>query len=234
MAVDGIGAAMSPENSLRRRRIIQWIIAPVVVIVIGLGWRYPALGFAVPVVMAMGIVGSMFRGRYVCGHLCPRGAFFDRWLGWAGPKRPIPGWMRGMGLRWTLLVVLMGFMVFNLSRDPSNWRHWGHVFWLMCAVTTGVGLVLVALVHPRGWCTICPMGTVQNFIGGRRDQLIIETDKCRLCHKCEKVCPLHLPVTRYKEDGVMRDRDCLKCSECVAACPFKALHWRGKAGEPGS
>jgi polyferredoxin len=94
----------------------------------------------------------------------------------------------------------------------------------MCAVTTAVGLALVALVHPRGWCTVCPMGTMQALIGGRRGaRPRIDKTLCRMCKKCERACPMWLPITNYREDGVMRDPDCLRCSECVAACPFDAL-----------
>ena len=59
------------------RKIIQLCLWPIVVIVIAFGWQYPWLGYSVPVVMLMGMVGGFVRGRYVCGYLCPRGAFFD-------------------------------------------------------------------------------------------------------------------------------------------------------------
>jgi len=79
-----------PQQFVRRRRIVQWIVAPVVVITIALGWRYPVLGFTVPVTMMMGLIGGLFNGRYVCGNLCPRGAFFDRYFGWTADRRQIP------------------------------------------------------------------------------------------------------------------------------------------------
>ena len=31
----------------RRRRIVQWVLSPLVLIVIALGWKYPLLGFSV-------------------------------------------------------------------------------------------------------------------------------------------------------------------------------------------
>ncbi|MFC1736814.1 4Fe-4S binding protein [Candidatus Hydrogenedentota bacterium] len=65
---------------IKRRHIVQWCLLPIVLITIGLGWKYPLLGFSVPVVMTAGFVGGIFRGRYVCGNLCPRGSFFDRIL----------------------------------------------------------------------------------------------------------------------------------------------------------
>jgi polyferredoxin len=214
---------MDARQFVRRKRIVQWILAPIVVITIGLGWRYPILGFTVPITMLAGMVGGVFGGRYVCGNLCPRGAFFDRYFGWTAGSRHIPARMKSMVLRWIFFAVLMAFMFFNVSRDPGNWRHWGHVFWLMCTVTTALGLLLVVFVHPRGWCSICPMGTLQNALGGWRYRIWIDSAKCRLCKKCERVCPMNIPITRYKDEGLVKDRDCLKCRECVAACPFGAL-----------
>jgi len=217
------------HQHISRRRLIQWLLAPVVLVTIALGWRYPILGFTVPVVMLLGIVVGVFNGRYVCGNLCPRGAFFDRYWGWTARRRHIPSWMREMPLRWGLFAVLMGFMIFNISRDPGNWRHWGHVFWLMCVVTTGLGVLLVIFVHPRGWCALCPMGTMQNFLGGGRGQIRIDAARCKLCHKCERACPMDIHITTFKDQGFIADRDCLKCRECVAACTFGAL---GEASQP--
>lgn len=214
---------MNARQYVNRRRAIQWTIAPIVVITIALGWKYPILGFSVPIVMVMGMIGGLFNGRYVCGNLCPRGAFFDRYWGWTVRKRHIPSWMRSAALRWVVFGALMAFMIFRITRNPGDWRHWGRVFWLMCAVTTGLGLVFVAFIHPRGWCSICPMGTMQNFLGGGRRHIRIDSARCRLCHKCERVCPMDIPITQYKEKGFIADRDCLKCRECVAVCPFGAL-----------
>ena len=72
--------SVSLSDRVKKRRLVQWILAPVVVIVISLGWKYPFLGFSVPLVMLTGMVLGFFRGRYTCGNLCPRGGFFDRMI----------------------------------------------------------------------------------------------------------------------------------------------------------
>jgi ferredoxin-type protein NapH len=180
----------------------------------------------VPITMLMGMVGGVLNGRYVCGNLCPRGAFYDRYFESVGPKRPIPQWMRSYAFRWSFFVLLMTFMVLNVLRAPDDWRHWGFVFWLMCAVTTALGLVLVLFVRPRGWCAICPMGTMQNAfsrIASRKSRILIDSANCRMCMMCERTCPMNIPITRFKPDGVVTDPDCIKCYECVAVCPFNAL-----------
>jgi len=206
-----------------RRRIIQWLLWPVVVIVVALGWKYPLLGFSVPVVMLMGIAGGIIKGRYVCGHLCPRGAFFDRIVSRVSRKKPIPALFRNRPLRWTLFLLLMAFMLYRISLHPEDLRHWGRVFWLMCTVTSAIGIVLGVAIHPRAWCSFCPMGTMQSALDRGNQQLRIESSRCISCRACEKACPMNLSIVRFKEQGRLTDRDCLKCPECSAVCPKNAL-----------
>ncbi len=212
-------------NSTNKRKFIQWLILPTVIVTILLGWKYPLLGFSVPVVMVMGLVGGIFRGRYVCGNLCPRGAFFDRIISHLSFDRGIPSFFRNKYLRIILFILLMGFMGYRISQNPAEITHWGIAFWLMCVVTTFLGIILGVFLHHRCWCSFCPMGSVQNFLGGKKNQLKIDKEKCIECGLCEKKCPMDLPIVSYKESGQMSDRDCLKCSECINVCPNNALSW---------
>jgi polyferredoxin len=214
---------LEAQQFVHRRHRIQWFLAPIVVLTIALGWRYPILGFTVPITMLAGMIGGIFAGRFVCGNVCPRGAFFDRVCGWSARGRELPAGLKGKTFRWALFAALMAFMAFNLSRDLGNWRHWGYVFWLMCTLTTAIGLVMVVFVHPRGWCAFCPMGTLQNALGGARSLIRIDAPRCRLCNKCQQACPMSIPIPQYGKEGIVRDRDCLHCRECIAACPFDVL-----------
>ena len=211
-------------STVDSRSLRQWMLAPFVLITIALGWKYTWLGFAVPVAMLMGVAGGFMRGRYVCGNLCPRGSFFDRLIAPLAAKREIPAMLRSLPLRWGIFVLLMGFMVWRLAANPADIRHWGHVFWLMCAITTVVGVVLALTFHPRSWCAVCPVGTLSNAIGGDRYQLTIDSD-CRECGKCEQSCTFGLSIVRHKGAGVLHERDCLKCSVCAMSCPKGSLKW---------
>ncbi len=208
----------------RLRRIIHAIILWSVPLVIIGGIWYPYLGFIVPVVMVMGMVGGLFRGRFICGWGCPRGGFLERVMARLSLHLGIPAFLRRYDVRWPLFALLMAFMVWRLSLDPSSPEHWGKVFWLMCTITTGLGIVLAVLFAPRTWCSFCPVGTFASTVGGHKRPLQIDPG-CRGCKICEKACPLHLQIAKDAEVGHLTDRDCLRCGECIAACPVKVLHF---------
>ncbi len=205
------------------RKTVQLSLWPIVVIVIAFGWHYPWLGYSVPVVMLMGMAGGFVRGRYVCGYLCPRGAFFDRIMPRMSFKRPIPAWMRSGWFRWPVFAALMAFMVYRIMLNPTDFDHWGRVFWLLCTVTTAVGVVLAVFIHPRAWCTFCPMGTMQSALDRGQHRIIIDAEKCIECGACEKACPMNLAITKHKDTGSLPDHDCLRCCQCCSVCPKQAL-----------
>ncbi|UCC69668.1 MAG: 4Fe-4S binding protein [Armatimonadota bacterium] len=209
--------------SARRRRLqlALWIV--VVVTIVG-GPFWPLLGFTVPAVTLTAVVGGFFKGRYVCGWLCPRGAFYDRVVKWVSPGRPIPEWMRNRAFRWVLLGLLMGFMVWQISLKPGDVYHWGRVFVRICIITTGLGVVLALLVHPRSWCAFCPMGTLQSAVGGKKSPLYLEKG-CVECRSCEQACPMNLAIVGRENDGRLDLPDCVKCSECQLVCPKGLLHY---------
>ena len=217
---------MVATGFVSRRRVIQWCLAPVVLITIAFGYRYPILGYSVPAVMLAGLIGGIFRGRFVCGNLCPRGSFLDRCVAPISRDKHIPNFLRRMWLRGPLFVALMGFMIFRVFQRPENaifWEYLGRVFWLMCVVTTSLAVVLGIMIKPRTWCSFCPMGTMQNALGGGKFQLRIDPESCIECGSCEKICPIDLPIVKYKNIGRVEERDCLKCFECIAVCQKEAL-----------
>lgn len=200
----------------------KWLLGLIMVTVIALGWKFPLLGFVVPVAMGAGIIGGIFRGRWVCGNLCPRGSFLDTWFNLVSAKDDIPALLKGNKFRWATLSILMSFMVFRLAQNPSDINHWGLIFWQMCLITTLVALGLGLRYNARSWCSFCPVGTMASSIGGGKFPLQVHSS-CKVCGLCEDSCPMQLEIAKHRHNGILVERDCLKCSSCIRACPSKNI-----------
>lgn len=200
----------------------RWLLAGVMLGVLALGWRYPLLGFLVPLSVLFGILGGAVRGRYVCGNLCPRGSFFDTFFASFGPRRPIPTQLNSLWIRGLVMADLLSLTVYRLTRDPGHLESWGRVFWQLFLITTLIALLFGIIFRPRAWCSICPLGTIGNNLGGHLISLKI-APSCRGCGTCSKACPMGHQIHSFREQGEMKNRDCLQCSACVNICPEAAL-----------
>jgi ferredoxin-type protein NapH len=217
---------ISVLNSLPfdRRTKLHWWYGASVLLVIALGWFNPYIGLFAPVVMATGVIGGIFRGRYVCGNLCPRGSFLDTWMSKVAGRREVPAWMRGQWFRGAVMAGLMGFLGWRIAGNAGSMSHWGHVFWQMCLLTTLAAVGLGLTFRARAWCAVCPMGSLQAVLGGGKYPLQI-ADNCRDCRVCEQVCPMALPITAYRMGAEVKHPDCIKCSRCESICSAAALSW---------
>jgi len=222
---------MAPANILRHRPsrkhrppLSRWLLAGVMLLTLGLGWAYPRIGFVVPLVMATAIVVSLRKGRYACGNLCPRGSFFDTFFRPLAGQRKIPAAIRRAPVRWSLFAGLMGFMALQISRNPGSALHWGHVFWLACALTTAIAVIMGFIWQARAWCAVCPIGTLAATLGRNKLPLQI-APHCTACGQCERHCPMELAITPHRGSGALSHGDCLKCARCSSVCPSSALKW---------
>ena len=204
------------------KQIIRWILVLPVLVTLTLGWAYPLIGFIVPLTITVGLIVSVFRGRYICGNLCPRGSFLDKLIAPLNSSKDIPNVFLNPVFRWTVFFLLMGVMVYRISLDPTNITHWGRVFVMMCFVTTVIALMIAVIFPARTWCSFCPSGTMQMFVGKGKYQLLIK-DSCIGCNLCTKSCPLKINISSYKATGRIENKDCLKCYKCIETCPRSAV-----------
>ncbi|HNW92375.1 MAG TPA: 4Fe-4S binding protein [bacterium] len=200
------------------QRITMWLLP--VIIIGGIYWPY--LGFAVGGMMVLFLVLAMFRGRHWCGWFCPRGAFLEIAMSPLTTRRHIPALFRTTGFRWGVFVLLMFFMLLRVWYAGSDLERLGFVFVTMCILTTAVALPLAVIFHPRTWCVICPMGTLQGVLGGERTSIRV-AESCVECGVCARQCPMGLNPAEYKATGVVPGSDCSKCGSCVVKCPKQAL-----------
>jgi ferredoxin-type protein NapH len=215
------------ERATRNRarlQLVLWLVLPVVII---FGWHWPYLGFFTPLAMFTGMIGGLFRGRWTCGWICPRGSFLELIMGHLSLHRGVPAWLRGYTFRWAVFAGLMGLMVGLIALHPGSAAWWGWVFVLMCTVTTGIAVVLAVVYEPRAWCGMCPVGTFAGRVGGQKTPLRLGPD-CEGCRECEKVCPLALEIARDAPTGQLQSNDCVRCYECVKVCPRGCLTCAGR------
>jgi polyferredoxin len=214
--------------NINRKHDYKWALGLIMVAVLTLGWRFPLLGFVVPIAMAAGVVGGLFRGRWICGNLCPRGSFLDSWFSLVAAKKDIPALLKNRPLRWTVATALMSFMVYRLAQNPGDINHLGLVFWQMCFITTLIAVFLGIRYSARSWCNVCPVGTMAGSMGGKKYPLQIDSS-CKACGLCEDSCPMQLEIARYRHTGNHEEADCIKCSACMQTCPREGvLSWPEK------
>jgi ferredoxin-type protein NapH len=191
----------------------------IIVLIISIGGIfYPKLGYFLMLVFATLMIIAPFRGRWFCGNLCPRGSFVDFWLGPISRKAKIPATMRTMWFRVPIFIALMGFMIFRIIQTQGVIDKIGMVFVTLCIMTTSASIIFGVFIAPRAWCSFCPMGTLQRTLGGSKYQLKVDKKRCIECAKCQKVCPMQLPVNE-----ILNKPDCIKCARCIEACPKEAL-----------
>lgn len=209
----------------------------ILLIFLAVGYFYPVVGFLALICMVGPVVMAMKRGRYWCGHYCPRGNFYDKWLKKFSRNQSIPALFRSQWFR--VFMVIFIFMVFGVQMYNA-WgviEEMGAVFLRIIFITTVVGIFLGIIYRPRAWCSFCPMGTLSNWASPRKGtkanaiEKIFVSDECVGCKVCMNRCPLEIKVYQAKgdKDG-LKNQDCLKCGRCAKKCPKQAIRLvkRGK------
>lgn len=199
--------------------------------------------YVVGMLMAFGA----FFGRFICGWLCPFGLVQDLLYMIPGMKkiRSLPGEKYLRKLKYVVLVLLviilpsivtgagdgepwfckylcpsgtlMGgipLMISNpLLRQAAGWLF----SWKMLVL---VIILVMAVKISRPFCRyLCPLGAIYSFFNPFSIyRITVDKEKCTGCGICQKTCKLDIPVFEKPNSG-----ECIRCGECVKACPAQAL-----------
>ncbi len=102
-------------------------------------------------------------------------------------------------------------------RQAAGWLF----IWKLCLLS---GILALAVALYRPFCKyICPLGAFYALFN--RVSLVrlqMEQERCIACNRCEKACPMQVPVRTQPNHA-----ECIRCGACKAACPTGALHTAG-------
>ena len=216
----------------------SWALVPVIALG-GLFW--PKIGLLMIPIMLTIILLSLFRGKYWCGNVCPHGSLFDNLLLPWTRSGTIPAILKAKWLQIGFFAFFMAMFALRILRVAGSWGtlsfydKLGFVLALNYLIPTILGVILALGVSSRAWCSICPMGMMQQIVYkvGTLTRLNQRTDhklsltqaaKCHKCAKCARVCPMQLTPYREADDqGILHADACIRCGTCVAHCPAGVL-----------
>lgn len=195
------------------------------------------------------VVTGTFLGRFVCGFLCPFGLVQDLLfkIPFVKKIRTLPGekflrWFRylillvfvillpvfvmditGLGQPWFCKYICpAGTLEGGIPQTLLNENLRGAIgFLFKWKVSILVVTVISSIIIYRPFCRyICPLGAIYglfNKVSFYRYK--VDPDKCTKCGACQKICKLNIKV--YENPNSL---DCIRCGECKAGCPKKAIH----------
>jgi ferredoxin/tetratricopeptide (TPR) repeat protein len=196
------------------------------------------------------ILTTLVVGRFFCGWACHLVALQDgaAWLLGRLGLRPrlirsralalVPFWCAAVMFLWPL------WERWTSGAPAGRWRielttsdYWGRFPGLGVALVTFAvcGFALVWLLGSKGFCTYaCPYGALfglaDRVAPGR---IRVDADLCEGCGHCTAVCTSNVLVHREVAlFGQVVDPGCMKCLDCVSACPKEALSFGFGARPP--
>lgn len=193
------------------------------------------------VLFAVAALATLVFGRYFCGWACHLVALQDgcRWILLKLGLRPVP--FRSRLLKWVpiaafVYMFLLPYLLRWYEGIPqpgvSKFEWTTTAFWqtfpgwgVGIATFLVCGFALVWFLGSKGFCTYaCPYGALfgaaDPFAVGR----IRVSDACEGCGHCTAVCTSDVRVHQeVREFGMVVDPGCMKCMDCVSACPNDAL-----------
>ncbi|MFM7051586.1 MAG: 4Fe-4S dicluster domain-containing protein [Planctomycetota bacterium] len=198
------------------------------------------------VFFALALLSTALLGRWFCGWGC-HVVMLQDWCGHLMKKAGIrPRLFRSRLLLWLPLALAVYMFLWPVfyrlaiapyTRPELAWPGFTTSFttsefwstfpgWLMAVPFLLVcGFLTVYLLGAKGYCTYaCPYGGFFAPLDELSPVRIRVTDACTQCGHCTAVCTSNVRVHEEVRDWKMVvDQGCMKCMDCVSACPEHAL-----------
>ena len=204
------------------KKIFKLILVLILPTVIILGFIIPWMGFVIFGCMIMSLLLSLYKGRFWCGNICPRGIFLDIAISKISFNKKIPKVFKSNILKVIMIIILMTIMGLNIYLSHGDMKEIGEKLVYILFATTLLA-ILLGVINPRTWCSICPMGYLSGIIGRRIRPLHIFPHQCIDCNICAKKCKMNIKPNKYKKYYTISDTDCIKCGVCKEVCPKRAI-----------
>lgn len=220
-------------------------------------WQSLAAGFGRTVawyVLGCLLAVGALAGRWVCGWLCPFGLVQELLFRLTKWRWRIPRWLTrlkylvllltaGLPFYWRSAVGLAepyfckyvcpaGTLLGGLPLISTNPGLRSLVGWLFgWKLLLLLGLLLWALVSWRPFCrTLCPLGAFYGLLNRWSIwRLRLQPAACTGCAACQRQCPADLSPQVSPNQA-----ECVRCLQCVNACPRGALHWSPTVKTPNA
>lgn len=200
------------------------------------------------IVFGLLFFSALFVGRLWCGWLCPGGGLEDA----CSLVNDKPA--RGGRLDWTKWFIWVPWLaVIGLSAVSAGGYSQVDVFYLTDSgvsvgqphayfiyyIVVGLFVTIALFAGRRGACHyICWMAPF--MIVGRRIRNVFEwpalrlqadEQKCVDCGRCDRGCPMSLPVNQLVRAPSMEHDECILCGNCVDTCPQGVITFSFSAGD---
>ncbi|WP_312093063.1 4Fe-4S binding protein [Aminipila sp.] len=182
---------------------------------------------AAVICMAAPVFSAVFKGRFWCGNLCPRGNFYDNVVAKFSRKKKVPEFLKSYLFRVLVLVLMMTVFILGIKQNWGDLYGIGLVFYRMIVITTIIGIVMSFVYNHRTWCHFCPMGTISSLVSkSRKNKHVLNVSAdCVSCKICERQCSLGIIPHEYKGE-LLNHADCIQCGKCAVVCPKNAIGYK--------
>ncbi|MFH1449953.1 MAG: 4Fe-4S binding protein [bacterium] len=225
-----IEESLKIKNLNLRRKKIQYLMLIFLFVFVDGGWHYPLIGIFIPLFFILMLLIAFYKGRVSCGWFCPRGSLFEIIIKKISLNHERPKIFKDIRYRRLFFLIFSClFLFFYLATtfDQISLIKTGRFFVYYYVTVTTLGIILGILFGERTFCLICLEGTILSWLS--EGKVVMEVkENCIKCGNCQKVCSLSLCIGDLvgKVERTVRNKDCLKCYQCLDSCPMHALRFK--------